>query len=176
MSSGNKIAGRRVARAILLDPSGRVLLFFLDPGRDPAGRGYWYLPGGGIEAGETPEDAVRRELVEEVGLEDLEVTAPVVHLTGVRFEFGGRQVEQDEWHLVARAPTNAIGTGRAGDGETTSAAAHRWWSLREISSTEAVIYPRQLEKVMRNLMKNGQPADPWHFDDRVDPTSDIRQC
>jgi ADP-ribose pyrophosphatase YjhB (NUDIX family) len=164
----NKIVRRHVARAILLDPSGRVLLFFLDPGRDPAGRGYWYLPGGGIKSGETPEDAVRRELREEVGLDDLDVSAPVVHLTGVRFEFDGRQFEQDEWHLVARAPIATIGQGRAGDNETASAAAHRWWSIDDVRSTAATIYPRQLETLMRKLLENGQPAEPWHFEDDID--------
>lgn len=32
------------------------------------GRGYWLLPGGGMEAGETPEQTVAREMVEETGL------------------------------------------------------------------------------------------------------------
>ncbi len=51
--------------AIVVDKQGRVLLL---KHRFRPGTG-WGIPGGFIEAGEQPEEAVRRELREEVGLE-----------------------------------------------------------------------------------------------------------
>jgi 8-oxo-dGTP diphosphatase len=51
------------AYAVATDPDGRILLTRIAPGYPGAGR--WHLPGGGTDHGETPEEALARELVEE---------------------------------------------------------------------------------------------------------------
>src|SRR5471030_1561726 len=55
-----------VAVGVLVDPDGRFLLTSRPEGKVYAG--YWEFPGGKLEAGETVEDALRRELVEEIGI------------------------------------------------------------------------------------------------------------
>ncbi|WP_435285201.1 NUDIX hydrolase [Streptomyces bacillaris] len=54
-----------VATAIIVD-GGKVLMIRR---RQREGKLLWAFPGGGIEAGETPEQAAVRETAEEVGLE-----------------------------------------------------------------------------------------------------------
>ena len=53
------------AAGIVLDERGRVLLL---KHRFRSGSG-WGIPGGFVEAGEQPEEGLRRELLEEIGLE-----------------------------------------------------------------------------------------------------------
>ncbi|MDQ3928586.1 MAG: NUDIX domain-containing protein [Chloroflexota bacterium] len=55
-----------VALVLLVDAAGRVLLQQWED--TDSGPGEWALPGGSIEAGETPEEAARREMLEETGL------------------------------------------------------------------------------------------------------------
>ena len=55
-----------VVAAAITDPRGRVLLARRTVGRDLAG--LWEFPGGKVEPGESPEDALVRELREELGI------------------------------------------------------------------------------------------------------------
>ncbi len=56
-----------VAAAALVDVDNRVLIAQRPAGRSMAG--LWEFPGGKVEAGETPEQALVRELREELGIE-----------------------------------------------------------------------------------------------------------
>ena len=55
-----------VVAVALVDPEGRVLIAQRPDGKSMAG--LWEFPGGKVEAGERPEDALIRELREELGI------------------------------------------------------------------------------------------------------------
>jgi 8-oxo-dGTP diphosphatase len=59
-----------VSAVALIDIDGRVLIAQRPEGKSMAG--LWEFPGGKVEAGETPELALMRELEEELGIETLE--------------------------------------------------------------------------------------------------------
>ena len=56
-----------VAACALVDPDNRILLAQRPDGKTLAG--LWEFPGGKVEAGETPEETVIRELAEELGIQ-----------------------------------------------------------------------------------------------------------
>jgi mutator protein MutT len=107
------------AGAVVVDPEGRVLL--VRRGHAPSA-GEWTLPGGRVEANETPEDAVVRELREETAL-----TVRVLAALGVvTLEREGATYVIHEFLVHAEAPAAA----RAGD----DAADLRWVAPDSIAS------------------------------------------
>lgn len=85
---------RVAAYAVVTDDDGRVLLAHWNEGR----RAAWTLPGGGLEAGEEPEHAVRREVREETGYK-----VAVERLLGIHSRVipAGRRVTPSEEPLHA---------------------------------------------------------------------------
>ena len=65
-SQGGERTPVDVAVGVLIDGDGRFLLTSRPEGKVYAG--YWEFPGGKLEAGESVEDALRRELIEELGI------------------------------------------------------------------------------------------------------------
>ncbi len=73
-----------VAACALVDPDGRVLISKRPPGRSMAG--LWEFPGGKVEKGESPEQAVIRELREELGIDVTEACLAPLSFASHAFE------------------------------------------------------------------------------------------
>src|ERR1035437_8899725 len=139
---------RRAARGLLFDDQERFLLLF-EPA--PVDGSYWYPPGGRIEAGESPEQAARRELIEEVGADAVDI-GPVVLRRRARFTWHGQRLDQDEWHLLGHLRRPAVLQSPPGANEPAAGAAHRWWSLPELRASGERFFPEGLADLVERLL------------------------
>jgi ADP-ribose pyrophosphatase YjhB (NUDIX family) len=139
---------RQAARVILLDPGNRVLLMRYDDG-PPNGR-HWATPGGGLEPGESYEQAALRELAEETGWTDIALEQEV-HQRSHTMEWAGQLVRQHERLYLARTdqparPIAGVEAMHSSDG----IAAWRWWTVDELTSTTDRIWPEVLADLIRS--------------------------
>ena len=146
--------GRDAVRVILLDEQDHLLLVRFHDGD----RSWWCAPGGGIEPGESDEDAARRELAEEVGLTSCDL-GPWIWVRRHFFTFRGEPFDQRERYVLVR--TTRFEPTPAPDRPVEHPLADmRWWSLEELRISDEVFAPRRLSALLETLLRDGPPTEP----------------
>ena len=144
---------RRSSRLLVVDPKNRVLLFRFVYKRGPlAGQDYWATPSGGLEAGESFEEAARRELFEETGILMDAVSPPVADQEFILQLHDGENVIAEERFFLIRVAHQTVSRDRWTSLETEVIADHRWWSVEALTSTGEVIFPEKLPAILAGIL------------------------
>ena len=150
MSHENTNWGQSVAGVVIR--GGKVLLARHTYGR---GNGMLIIPGGYVDYGETPENALRREFSEETG-----VTVEPTAVVGIRFNM-------HDWYIVFRAEY-VCGEARS-DGEENSEVL--WVDAEEALTRDDV--PSLTKEMLRAALKSemGLHSQPYEGNPKHAPAS-----
>lgn len=151
---------REAVRALVIDGDQRVLLVRFDfPNAAPR----WALPGGGIDAGETPHQALCRELLEEVGLEDPTIGGHIwnrLHIVPFHNgQFDGQREQVFEVRVPAGFEPQPHFTWEQLNAEYVFDM--RWWNLEDLERTNEVLVPGDLKALVRSVLEHGAPPEPF---------------
>lgn len=154
---------RPTSRVIVLDARDRVLLFRAEGRFDGGETVLWFPPGGGLEPGETHEQAAVRELAEEIGLIDAPVGPCIWTRTWIG-ELSPREgvVEVRERYFLCRLEAHEIPPDHVNpdEFERGSTTGSRWFSIEEISTTPGLFVPRLLNLLLLPVLRGELPSAP----------------
>lgn len=129
------------------------------------GQNSWQFPQGGINQGEKPEDAMYRELYEEVGLERKDVKLLAVNDEWLRYKLPKRMIRSDAhpvcigqkqlWFLLQLVNSdNAINLTAAALPEFDGWSwVSYWYPIRQVVSFKKEVYRKMLKKFLPFVMQ-----------------------
>jgi TDG/mug DNA glycosylase family protein len=139
-------AERQAVRGLVVDREHRILLMRWE---DPVRREVWWItPGGGVDPDEADETALRRELLEEVGLPLAEL-GPVVWEREIVLPRDLAIVRQRERFYLLRV--EKLEVTPTIDLAAEHLFGHRWWTADELESTDERFSPPELPAILRAL-------------------------
>jgi ADP-ribose pyrophosphatase YjhB (NUDIX family) len=137
----------RIRVSAILRWKGRMLLCR----HEKPGKEYWLLPGGGVNSGESLVDALRRELAEEIGIEEqVPVEGPVAIVDSISptQSFAAKHVV----HIIFAGDLG----GRSLEAVTSQDAAVRGHRLFEVNDLDGIV----VHPPITRFLSRWQPGDP----------------
>jgi len=151
---------RPTARVLLLDPEGRILLMKGRLPSHPQGPSFWFTIGGGVEPGESIQEAAAREIVEESGLTDAVLGEVAWYREVIMADADHEPRLFQEHYIVARTAGGAL--SRAGwlPHEHALTDALRWWTLDELRLTDETVFPETIAELLPDVLAGATRPEP----------------
>lgn len=136
---------RPSARFIILNKQNEILLFHFHFNSGAlSGESYWATPGGGLEPGETYEQASCRELREETGIIREKFGAAVAENTFPTLLPNGETVMAEERFYLVNVSDEELNFSDWTTQEKEVINDHKWWALSELLKTKQQVFPVEI--------------------------------
>lgn len=146
-------------RVLLLDHDRVLLMHALDP--DLPENHWWELPGGGVDDGETVEQAAVRELAEEAGIQLGRLAGPCLWVRESRFRYRNQAHHRLD-HVFLGNLSDASGTvdTKPTENERLGMLEQRWFTVDDLRECRDKLVPPELPTLLPTILSGSLPTDP----------------
>lgn len=125
---------RNCSRALIINKENKILLQRFEFPKNNGNKILWVTPGGGLKNNESYEDALLRELYEELGIKIKIYEAPVlildVPIDGIKETF----ISHEVYYLISFRENIDIFLNNMTNNEKNTFKGMKWWSKEELYS------------------------------------------
>ena len=153
---------RKSSRAIILNKRNEIFLFRYTFDFFAEQESIWITPGGGLDDGESFEEALKRELFEELGIElSGSDSTPQIYYRFPLYELkSGETVQSEERFYLVRLDETEFSYTNWTESENKRMTAGKWWSAEEIEVSGEKFFSEDILEILERLSKGDIPTEP----------------
>ena len=158
MNNAAKI--RKSSRAIVLNKDNQIFLFQYKFDYLADKKAIWITPGGSLEEGESFEDALKRELFEELGVQITESCPEVYYRNPIYTLKNGEKIQSVEKFFLVIVAERTFSFVNWTESEKKRMLTGKWWSVEEIQQSEDEFFSKDIIRILTEISNKQIPREP----------------
>ncbi len=142
---------RKSSRAIVINEENQIFLFKYKFDYLAEDKAIWITPGGGLEEEESFEDALKRELFEEMGVKITESCPEVYYRNPIYTLKNDEKVQSVEKFFLVAVEDDEFSFNHWTESEKKRMLAGKWWSVEEIEQSKDEFFTKDILRIMTEL-------------------------